>query len=268
MDNRGRDFWRIQVAFCPKCGGKLAASCPSCGFACPPDFAFCPKCGSQVDAGPPVPVPVLPSAEEKLATIQELMPETLADKLRSAAEAGTSEGERRPVTILFADISGFTALSETLDPEDVAELVDRCLRAMAEAIYHYEGTVDKFIGDCVMALFGAPVAHEDDPERGVRAAVEMRDTVAAINDELMAKAGPEVDREKPILSVHIGVNTGVVVAGAVGTDRRNGIQMIGQFLVDQDGIVRWFNIEGGDEGLAGSGTFPSDDEIMAAARAL
>ncbi|MAG36569.1 MAG: adenylate/guanylate cyclase domain-containing protein [Dehalococcoidia bacterium] len=216
-------------AFCPKCGGKLSAECPSCGFDCPPDFAFCPKCGAQIEAGAASPVsakPALPTLEERLSTIQGQIPEGLSERLRAAAEAGAAEGERRPVTILFADISGFTALSETLDPELVATLVDRSLKVMAESIYRYEGTIDKYIGDCVMALFGAPIAHEDDPERAVRAALDMRDAVGTINRELVSAAGSAAT-DDPILSVHIGINTGVVVAGAVGSDRQREYTVLG-----------------------------------------
>src|SRR5688500_15934294 len=194
-------------AFCPKCGSKLSRACPSCGLTWTPEFAFCPKCGARLGGSPPA--PSLPAADQRLARLQDLMPAEFAEQLRVAAEAGAASGERRPVTILFADLSGFTALSETLDPEDLAALVDRCLGAMADAIYRYQGTVDKYIGDCVMALFGAPVAHEDDPERAIRAALEMRDQIAAIATQ---GANP--------LSLHVGINTGVVVAGAVGSDRR------------------------------------------------
>jgi class 3 adenylate cyclase/tetratricopeptide (TPR) repeat protein len=209
-----------EFAFCPKCGLKLPAACPSCGFACPPEFSFCPKCGARQAPEAPAQA-VLPTAEQRLTVLQERMPEDLAAKLRAATEAGSAAGERRPVTMLFADISGFTALAEALDPEEVATLIDRCLGAMAEAIYRYEGTVDKYIGDCVMALFGAPVAHENDPERAIHAALEMRRRVAAINDELA------VGQTDPMLTMHVGVNTGVVVAGAVGHDRRRDYTVLG-----------------------------------------
>src|SRR5919199_6879606 len=88
-------------AFCPKCGARLETPCPACGFACPPDFAFCPKCGAR-QAPAAAARPRLPSAEERLARLQEQMPADLAAKLRAAAEAGAAEGERRPVTVLFA----------------------------------------------------------------------------------------------------------------------------------------------------------------------
>ncbi len=100
-----------------------------------------------------------PSPEVLLAQLQSYVPKQLADKTRAA---GQIEGERRQVTVVFADISGFTTLSERLDAEDVAGLVNDCLKELALAVYQYEGMVDKFIGDCIMAVFGAPIALEDD----------------------------------------------------------------------------------------------------------
>jgi adenylate cyclase len=234
-----------EFAFCPKCGSKLSSTCVSCGFASPPEFAFCPKCGARLDgataasgSGQAAPswiskgIPGLPSADERLAALQRLMPDTLVDELRTAA-VRTTEGERRPVTVLFADLSGFTALSEALDIEETAALVDRCLRAMAESIYRYQGTVDKYIGDAVMALFGAPVAHEDDPERAIRAALDMRERIAAIRAELgqhadgMAASRTPGTATEPVLSLHVGINTGVVLAGPVGSDRRREYTVLG-----------------------------------------
>ncbi len=154
-----------------------------------------------------------------------LVVEDRGETLRAAAEAGATEGERRPVTVLFADLAGFTPLSERLDPEDLAALVDRCLRSMSDAIYRYEGTVDKYIGDCVMALFGAPVAHEDDPERAVRTALDMVDRIARISVEV--GSARRADGDPPLLSLRVGVNTGMVVAGAVGADRRREYTVLG-----------------------------------------
>src|SRR6266496_5201696 len=120
-------------AFCPKCGSKLDAACPSCGFACPADFAFCPKCGSSLTARPS-------PAERRTQASSECSgaPAIEAASLRATPREG-AEGDRRPVTVLFADLSGFTKLAETRDPEEVAGLVDRCLGTMAEVIYRYEG---------------------------------------------------------------------------------------------------------------------------------
>jgi hypothetical protein len=118
------------------------------------------------------------SRDDLLAQLQNYIPRQLAEKIRAT---GHVQGERRQVTVIFADVSGFTALSETLDPEEVASFMNECLKDLAEAVYQYEGMVDKFIGDCIMAVFGAPVALEDDAERALHAALSMRNRVEQFN---------------------------------------------------------------------------------------
>jgi len=157
-------------------------TCSGCRFEAPPDFAFCPKCGAKL-ATAPAPPPSPPSAPE---------------------------GDRRPVTVLFADLAGFTSLSEGLDPEDVRGIQADLFREMSASIEQYEGFVEKFVGDAVMAVFGAPTAHEDDPERGLRAALMMRDRMGTLNRRWERRVG------RP-LALHIGVNTGPVVAGRIGS---------------------------------------------------
>jgi adenylate cyclase len=176
-------------AFCPKCGRRLPRDCAACGFACDPDFAFCPKCGASLQAAPP-----------PAASVAEARPGPVAP----AAEA-----DRRLVTVLFADVSGFTSLSERLDPEDVRAFQNDLFKMLAEVIEQYGGFVEKFVGDAVMAVFGAPVAHEDDPERALRAALLMLDRV-----ELLS-ARWEICFGGPV-RLHLGINTGPVVAGRLG----------------------------------------------------
>jgi class 3 adenylate cyclase len=130
--------------------------------------------------------------------------------------AASLEGERKLVTVMFADLSGFTALSEALDPERVRGIVNRCFNALVPIVERYGGTVDKFIGDEIMALFGAPVAHENDAELALRAALEMRDALTALN----ADDGTD-------LGMHIGVNSGTVVTGGLGSDGREQYSVIG-----------------------------------------
>ena len=125
-------------------------------------------------------------------------------------------GERKLVTVMFADISGFTALSEKMDPEDLSDLMNACFEQLVPVVTKYGGTVDKFIGDEIMALFGAPVAHENDPERALRAALEMMDAMAAFN------AAHAID-----LGIHFGINSGLVVAGGVGTRERQDYSVMG-----------------------------------------
>ncbi len=130
--------------------------------------------------------------------------------------APTLAGERRLVTVMFADISGFAALSEKVDPESVRDMMNACFERLVPIVEKYEGTVDKFIGDEIMALFGAPVAHENDPERALRAALEMVDVLAAFNVEHDLNLG-----------LHFGINTGLVIAGGIGTGERQEYSVMG-----------------------------------------
>lgn len=126
------------------------------------------------------------------------------------------EAERRRVTVMFADLSGFTALAEGMDPEQARALINDCFEQLVPVVERYGGTVDKFVGDAVVALFGAPVAHENDPERALRAALEMRDALAVFNTERGTDLG-----------LHFGINTGPVVAGGVGSTNRQEYSVIG-----------------------------------------
>jgi class 3 adenylate cyclase/tetratricopeptide (TPR) repeat protein len=155
--------------FCASCGSSLAEACPSCGAERPADARFCPSCGTAF--GEPAP-------------------------------AGQ---ERRVVTVLFADVTGSTGLGERLDPERLQEVLGTYFQAMREEIEAEGGTVEKFIGDAVMAAFGVPVAHEDDPARALRAALRMRDRLGAVNDDLEPRFGVR-------LGMRVGVNTGEVLA--------------------------------------------------------
>ena len=158
-----------------------------------------------------------PSHDELLAQLQSYIPKQLADKIRAS---GQVEGERRQVTVIFADISGFTAMSERLDPEEVASFSNDCMKELIDAVYQYEGMVDKFIGDCIMAVFGAPIALEDDAERALRATLAMRERLEAFNRKW-------IDKLKEPLALHIGINSGTVIAGNVGNDLRMSYTVMG-----------------------------------------
>jgi len=167
------------------CGATLERRCGSCGTPAPPEARFCMSCGEQLDdvaAGPGRPAP------------RRAAPERLPE-------------ERRQVTVLFADLSGYTAVAEHRDPEAVKALVDRALMRLGEEVVRYGGTVDKYIGDNVMAIFGAPVAHEDDAERAVRAGLGMQAAMDEVNEGLPARVH---------FDLRVGVNSGEVLAGAVG----------------------------------------------------
>ncbi|MFB6451641.1 adenylate/guanylate cyclase domain-containing protein [Bradyrhizobium tunisiense] len=201
-------------AFCPQCGTKQPSACPGCGFACAPDFAYCPKCGTLVAAAPKgggqaavrTDSTAVPSSSSSPPLV--LTPEA-QHAFRRPSDKIDSEANRRTITVLFADLSGFTAMSERLDPEDMQTLQNELFAELTAAVQSFGGFVDKFIGDALLALFGAPAAHEDDPERAVRAALDMIIRTARLSERAKAYAG------SPLL-LHVGINTGHVVAGGLG----------------------------------------------------
>src|SRR5215204_1599528 len=146
--------------FCGECGNPLARACPSCGAPNAPNVKFCGECGTAL-AAEPAPPP-------------------------RAASVATPQAERRLVSVLFADLVGFTAASERRDAEETRELLSRYFDLARTTIERYGGTVEKFIGDAVMAVWGAPVAQEDDAERAVRAALDLVDGVRALGATLGA----------------------------------------------------------------------------------
>jgi predicted ATPase/class 3 adenylate cyclase len=168
--------------FCRECGTKLALTCADCGAANTPGDKFCGECGSRLDSAP------VTAAEND--------------------GRGDPQSERRVVSVLFADLVGFTPMSEQRDPEEMRELLSQYFDRCRRVIERYGGTVGKFIGDAVMAVWGAPVAREDDAERAVRAALDLTADIAALDAELGA----------PGLRVRVGVGTGeaAVVVGAIG----------------------------------------------------
>jgi class 3 adenylate cyclase len=192
------------------------AACAACGAVLPPDAAFCDRCGRAVAPAPtdrpgaaiPAPAPA-PSS---------YTPAHLAARIRASRRA--LEGERKLVTVLFADVVESTSIAERIDPEEMRALVDRCFGHMLEEVHRYEGTVNQFTGDGVMALFGAPLALEDAPRRAVLAALAIQRALARCREEL--RESSEVD-----LQVRIGVHTGLVVVGRIGNDLRMEYTAIG-----------------------------------------
>ena len=136
--------------------------CPNCQHENREGARFCDECGARIGEKSPQPEikPAVPRLEDMRNRLY--IPEPLRKRMDSAMQE--MEGENRLITALFADISGFTAMSQELSPEDAVEKVNQCFQAITDAIYRYEGNINRFIGDCVLAFFGAPIAHEDDPE--------------------------------------------------------------------------------------------------------
>src|SRR2546426_6116253 len=164
--------------------------CPACGAPLRPTHRFCPSCGAPV--GPP-------------STPGELHLGAGGPALQVSPDIDLQE-DRRLVSVLFADLSGSTPLGERLDPEDLRRILGAFFAALVRPIHRYEGTVEKYIGDAVMAVFGAPISHEDDAERAVRAAVEMQSALALLNDWLEREHGRR-------LALRIGISRGEVVSG-------------------------------------------------------
>ena len=191
--------------FCGACGAPLPSLCPACGFANEPDERFCGGCGKTLTE-PPSPSP------------HAYTPKHLAERILTSRAA--MEGERKQVSVLFCDLVDSSQLAARLEPETMHEIMDRVLRLMAEAIHRYEGTVNEFLGDGLMALFGAPIALEDHGLRAVYAALAIQDTVTAY--------GREVERELGVdLRLRIGINTGPVVVGRIGDDLRMDYTAVG-----------------------------------------
>ncbi len=183
--------------------------CNHCGFDNPPGMRFCGNCGKPL-IEPSLAQADFPNlAKKPPQRINAQMGTGLLQRFRQAGLDAT--GQRRNVTVLFADMSGYTRLAERLDSEDLYLLVQRFIGILAENVYRYDGTVDKILGDGVMALFGAPIAHENNSERAVRAALDMLAGVARFSEEMEAKLGEAIN-------VHIGLHAGTVIVGSVGSD--------------------------------------------------
>src|SRR3989454_11980739 len=205
---------RPGAQFCRQCGAGLSALCPRCNAAQEPGSRFCDACGADL-AGTPASAPAVTSAPPAPAAYT---PKHLAEKILTSRAA--LEGERKQVTVLFVDVSGFTALSARLDPEDVHALMTRAFELMLGEVHRYEGTVNQFLGDGIMALFGAPLAHEDHAQRAVRAALAMQQALGRYRDELQRTRGID-------FRLGMGLNTGLVVVGAIGDNLRMDYTAVG-----------------------------------------
>ncbi|MCB9154253.1 MAG: AAA family ATPase [Caldilineae bacterium] len=204
--------------FCNNCGQRLPAGCPNCGHANPAGAKFCNNCGHNLSDLPSATLPALttpfPAAPSKeLEALRPYLPAELQSRLESSRTHGGVEGERRIVTILFCDIKGSTAAASKLDPEEWTEIINGAFEYMNQPVYTYGGTVARLTGDGILAFFGAPVAHEDDPQRAVLAGLAIVDGVRSYGETIRARWGIE-------FSVRVGINTGLVVVGAIGSTQR------------------------------------------------
>src|SRR3989441_7854892 len=212
------------VKFCGECGAPLALLCPACRSSHPVGNKFCGECGAPLggDRSPRSSVPlaeVVPTPlESKYATPQTYTPKHLAEKILTSK--GALAGERKGVTVMFSDVSGFTAMSERLDPEEVHAIMDRAFEVILREVHRYEGTINQFLGDGVMALFGAPIAHEDHAHRALSAALAIQQELKPLAEDVRRVHGVE-------FRMRMGVNTGLVVVGAIGKDLRMDYTAVG-----------------------------------------
>ncbi len=191
--------------FCGGCGAALAATCAACGQENPPSHRFCGACGAALQARPPGGDPS-PARDPRTYT-----PRHLADKILQSKSA--LEGERKQVTVLFADVKGSMELAGQLDPEQWHAILERFFEILTDGVHRFEGTVNQYTGDGIMALFGAPIAHEDHAQRACYAALSLRDEIA--------RYATEVKREHGLgFSTRMGIHSGDVVVGKIGDDLR------------------------------------------------
>jgi class 3 adenylate cyclase len=208
--NNADDFWRRPR---PRLGAMATWACRSCGGENQQGTRFCGHCGT----------PASPTAAPARETesLRRFVTDQVADRLLAAG--GLPPEERRLVTALFADLSGFTVLADRLDSEQLLEVVDPVIAALSNVVGRYDGYVEKYAGDALLALFGAPVSHEDDPERALFVALEMHAELARVCSEL-----PSDRRE---LTLHVGINSGHGIARILGSEARMDYAVLGDFVV-------------------------------------
>ncbi len=214
-------------------GGRRASAasarpkCAACGRALRPSHKFCPHCGAPLATATAAPlagaassVPLVAEGTDVAEALHSFVAGRVGQRL---TEVGVQLAtERRLVTALFADISGFTKLADRLDPEQLLEVIDPVVTRLANVVRRYEGYVEKFAGDALLALFGAPVSHEDDAERAVLVALEMQRELEPIRQELL---------ETPDLTLHIGINTGHGIARMLRSEVRTDYAVLGDSVI-------------------------------------
>jgi predicted ATPase/class 3 adenylate cyclase len=197
----------------------LELACPECGKVNPPGSKFCNECGHQLTQSLE-PTPKGLSFDEKLDKIQRYLPKGLTEKILSQRDR--IEGERKQVTVMFCDLEGFTPLVEKLGPEEAYTVMDQVYEILIHKVHDYEGTVNEMTGDGILALFGAPIALEDAPQRAIRSAYAIHKEISKFSDE----ARQEI-KGLPRLKMRIGVHTGPVVVGTLGNDLRVDFKAVG-----------------------------------------
>jgi len=202
---------RERAKFCGKCGHKFEVICPECGTKNRAENNYCDECGHALNKPSEAP-------SVKYLKPQSYTPKFLVDKILT--NRSSIEGERKLVTVLFADVANYTAMAEKLDPEEVHQIMNGCFKILMNEIHKYEGTINQFTGDGIMAIFGAPVAHEDHAQRACWTSLAIQKALSDYSKRL--------DREHGIeFKMRIGLNSGPVVVGSIGDDLRMDYTAIG-----------------------------------------
>src|ERR1700682_1295246 len=198
--------------FCLGCGARLGLTCALCGAALVAGARFCNKCGILLEAQAP---------DSRFSSPASHTPKHLAERILTSKAA--LEGERKHVTVLFADVKGSMELAEQVDPEEWHTILDRFFEILTEGVHRFEGTVSQYTGDGMMALFGAPIAHEDHAQRACYAALYLRERLRGYTDELRLSHGLNV-------GVRMGMNSGEVIVCKIGDDLRMDYTAQGQIV--------------------------------------
>ncbi len=203
--------------FCNGCGAPLSAACASCGHGNPPASSFCNACGERLTPASEASAPAGEASQSPDAP-SAYTPAHLAERILQSRAA--MEGERKNVTVLFCDLADSTALAERIGAEAMHEIMDRCFALILDQVHRFEGTVNQFLGDGVMALFGAPLALEDAPRRAVAAALAVQRSLGPLSEEVARRYGAP-------LHMRVGIHSGPVVVGRIGDDLRMDYTAVG-----------------------------------------
>ena len=217
FENRGG------AKFCGDCGHKFVITCPECGTSNHAGNKFCDECGHELTSTPTTASKNL-SIDEKIAKIQKYLPQGLTEKILSQRDK--IEGERKQVTVMFCDMEGFTSFSEKLGIEEAYSIMDQVYEILIHKVHDFEGTVNEMTGDGIMALFGAPIALEDAPQRAIHSAMAIHREMTIFSNKIKQE-----NEGIPQIKMRIGIHTGPVVVGTLGNDLRVEFKAVGDTVI-------------------------------------